>query len=95
MGVVDSSHKRMEFLKLDKKSIFVQLELFQDDENRRLRAIKKSSEQKVEAGITGPLPQYVFDWYRINTYTSAIHNTLKHYTHILLGIVRFSIRTLA
>ena len=59
----------MEFLKLDKKSIFVQLELFQDDENRRLRAMKKSSEQKVEAGITGPLPQYVFDWYRILTLT--------------------------
>ena len=89
MGVVDSSHKRMEFLKLDKKSIFVQLELFQDDENRRLRAMKKSSEQKVEAGITGPLPQYVFDWYRILTLTQYT------YLHILLGIVKFSIRTLA
>ena len=79
MGIVDSSHKRMEFLKLDKKSIFVQLELFQDDENRRLRAMKKSSEQKVEAGITGPLPQYVFDWYRILTLPqSTIHlNTTR------------------
>ena len=79
----------MEFLKLDQKNIFVQLELFQDDENRRLRAMKKSSEQKVEAGITGPLPQYVFDWYRILTLTQYT------YLHILLGIVKFSIRTLA
>ena len=56
--------------------------------------MKKSSEQKVEAGITGPLPQYIFDWYR-NTEYLHLHNTLTHYTHILLGIVRFSIRTLA
>ena len=62
MGVVDTSYKRMKTFRIVLKSIFVQLELFQDDENRRLRAMKKSSERKVEAGINGPLPQYEFDW---------------------------------
>ena len=69
LSVVDMVTKNGEFSKL-----FVQLELFQDDENKRLRAMKKSSEQKVEAGITGPLPQYIFHWYRNTEYL----HLLKH-----------------